>query len=92
MTLWMFVSSGNVLQSLIVMAIARNLELDRSGNAKYPTVWNICRLFDYYRKTGLGEGRVLMRKAMALVAAFSGCRMTELAAMKDRTLNKRRIV
>ncbi|KAA6325733.1 MAG: hypothetical protein EZS28_054033, partial [Streblomastix strix] len=43
---------------------------------------NIGRLFEYIRETGLSQGRALMRKTMALVVAFSGCGMTELAAMK----------
>ncbi|KAA6358060.1 MAG: hypothetical protein EZS28_046414 [Streblomastix strix] len=82
MALGMFASSGNVLQAPVVVAVARNLELERGGNAKYPTVWNIGKLFNHIRETGLGKGRVLMRQAMALVVAFSGCRMTELAAMR----------
>ncbi|KAA6368062.1 MAG: hypothetical protein EZS28_036413, partial [Streblomastix strix] len=61
MALGMFASSGNVLQSPIVMAVARNLELERGGNAKYPTVWRIGRQFDYIPETGLGKGRILMR-------------------------------
>ncbi|KAA6374434.1 MAG: hypothetical protein EZS28_030040 [Streblomastix strix] len=55
------------------VAVARNLELERSENAKYPTVWGINKLFEYNRETGLSEGRVLMLKVMALDLAFSGC-------------------
>ncbi|KAA6379191.1 MAG: hypothetical protein EZS28_025282, partial [Streblomastix strix] len=82
MALGLFSSSGNVLQAPVVVAVARNLELERGGNAKYPTVWNIGKLFNLIRETGLGKGRVLMRQTMALVVAFSVCRMTELTAMK----------
>ncbi|KAA6386029.1 MAG: hypothetical protein EZS28_018442, partial [Streblomastix strix] len=83
MALGMFAKSGNVLQPQIIVVVVRNLELERSGNAKYQTVWSIGKLSDHIRETGLGEGKVLMRMTMALIVTFSGSRMSEFAAMMN---------
>ncbi|KAA6358461.1 MAG: hypothetical protein EZS28_046012, partial [Streblomastix strix] len=82
MVLSMFSSQDNVGQSPIIAALSNRLELDREQKSKYAVVWNLQMLLDYVRRTGLGSGRQLMRSTMALVVAFSGCRMTELAQMR----------
>ncbi|KAA6360192.1 MAG: hypothetical protein EZS28_044281, partial [Streblomastix strix] len=82
MVLSMFSSQDNVGQSPIIATLSKRLELDREQKSKYAVVWNLQMLLDYVRRTGLGSGRQLMRSTMALVVAFSGCRMTELAQMR----------
>jgi hypothetical protein len=65
----------------MVQAIVKRLNLERPSKAKYPTVWNINQLLTCIANNEMEHGRLLMRKAMALLVAFSGARMTELAAI-----------
>ncbi|KAA6372477.1 MAG: hypothetical protein EZS28_031997 [Streblomastix strix] len=80
----MFSDMRDVAQSPMVQAIVKRLNLERPSKAKYPTVWNINQLLTCIANSEMKHGRLQMRKAMALFVAFSGARMTELAAIQRK--------
>ncbi|KAA6385847.1 MAG: hypothetical protein EZS28_018628 [Streblomastix strix] len=84
----LFSEMRDVVQSPMIQAIVKRLGLDKQSKAKYDMIWNIQQLFRYIESIEMKSGRELMRKAMALLVAFSATRMTELAAITRKSITQ----
>ncbi|KAA6365167.1 MAG: hypothetical protein EZS28_039307 [Streblomastix strix] len=80
--LFLFSDMGDVIQSPQVYAIAERLILEKSSKAKYPMPWNINQLQTSIVNSEMEHDRLLMRKTVALLVAFSGARVIEFEALQ----------
>ncbi|KAA6364646.1 MAG: hypothetical protein EZS28_039827, partial [Streblomastix strix] len=80
----MFSDMRDVASSPMVQAIIKRLKLERPNKAKYPTVQNINQLLICIANSEMKHGRLQMRKVVALLVAFSGAKMMELAAIQKK--------
>ncbi|KAA6369876.1 MAG: hypothetical protein EZS28_034598, partial [Streblomastix strix] len=82
----LFSDMRDVAQSPMVQAIVKRLNLEEHSKAKYPTVCKINQLLICIAKNKMKHCRLLIRKAMALLVAFSGVRITELASIQKKNI------
>ncbi|KAA6371227.1 MAG: hypothetical protein EZS28_033245 [Streblomastix strix] len=82
----LFSDMRDVPYSPMVQAIVKRLNLERISKAKYPTVWNINQPLICNANSEMELGRLLKRKAITLLVAFSVARMIELAAIYWRDI------